>query len=207
MSETVFEERRLVKRMIGGDEESFNQFFDSYFPPLYRFAFSRLGGDEELVEEVTQNTLCSAIDNLRSWRGEAQLLTWLCAICRREIALHFRRKKRAPMHVELTEELPEVRAALESLQNAATSPEHQAARAELTSLIHVALDRVPAHYGQALEMKYLEGISVKEIALRMESTPKAVESMLTRARIAYRDALSALLGGMTQPAVRSGFND
>ncbi len=195
MSVERLEERRLVKRMLSGEERAFDLFFDDYFPPLYRFAFSRLGGDEEIVEEVTQSTLCAAVDNLASWRGEAQLLTWLCAICRREIALQFRRRKRAPLQVELTEELPEVRAALESLWSDEVNPEKQAARAELKGLIHIALDRLPVHYGQVLEWKYLEGFSVKEIAIRKRSTPKAVESMLTRARIAYREALSMLLRG------------
>ncbi|MCP4898515.1 MAG: sigma-70 family RNA polymerase sigma factor [bacterium] len=206
MVEDGLVERRLVKRMLAGEERAFDTFFDSYFPPLFRFAFSRLGGDEEVVEEVTQCTLCAAIDNLSSWRGEAQLFTWLCAICRRQIALHFRKLKRAPQQVELTEDLPEVRAALDSLRADSEDPEQQTARSELRNLIHVALDRLPVHYGQALEWKYLEGISVKEIAVRMKSTPKAVESMLTRARNAYRDALLVLMGGVNPPVVRSDFN-
>jgi RNA polymerase sigma factor (sigma-70 family) len=82
-----------------------------------------------------------------------------------------------------------------------TDPERRVARAEVVGLVHAALDRLPPHYAQALEWKYLEGATMKEISARIDSTPKAVESLLTRARNAYRDALSALLAGLLpQPA-------
>jgi RNA polymerase sigma factor (sigma-70 family) len=68
-------------------------------------------------------------------------------------------------------------------------------RTEIIALVHVALDRLPSHYARVLEWKYLEGYTMKEIAGRIDSTSKAVESLLTRARIAFRDALSTLLDG------------
>jgi RNA polymerase sigma-70 factor (ECF subfamily) len=195
VSDEFLNDRRLVQLMVAGDEDAFEAFFNDYFPPLYRFALGRLGGDVEVAEEVVQRSLCLAIDRASTWRGEAALMTWLCAICRREILGHFRRAGRRPLHVELTEDLPEVRAALESMSSSSSDPEQAAVRSELAGLVHVALDRLPPHYGQALEWKYLDGESMKEIAVRLSSTPKAVESLLTRARNAYRDALSALLSG------------
>jgi RNA polymerase sigma-70 factor (ECF subfamily) len=195
------EERRLVQRMLAGDDDALDAFCHRFFQPLYRFALMRTGGDADLAEDVVQQTLCRAIDRAGTWRGEAQLLTWLCAICRREIAMHFRRLQRAPVQVELTEDLPEVRAALESLLTDEADPERRAARSEIRALVHVALDRLPTHYGQALEWKYLEEATMEDIAERLGSTSKAVESLLTRARHAYRDALWALLSGT---AARTG---
>lgn len=188
-------ERRLVGRMLAGEERAFNEFFEACFRPLYRFALRRVGGDADVAEDVAQRTLCAAIDKLASWRGEAQLLTWLCAICRRELANHFRRERRAGATVELTEDLPEVRAALESAFAEPETPERSALRRELTALVHVALDHLPPHYARLLEWKYLEDVPVKEMAGRIGSTPKATESMLTRARIVYRDVLESLLAG------------
>ena len=195
-------ERRLVARMLAGEERAFDEFFERSFRPLYRFALRRVGGDADTAEDVTQRTLCTAIDKLASWRGEAQLLTWLCAICRREVANHFRRERRAGATVELTEDLPEVRAALESALTVAEDPEGSTLRQEIVALVHVALDHLPSHYAQLLEWKYLEDVPVKEMADRVGSTEKATESMLTRARIAYRDVLGALLAG--RPATARG---
>ena len=70
----VFSESQfLVKRLVKGDEVAFNQFFEEYFPKLYRFALTRVGGNEDLAEELAQATMCKAMTRLKSWRGEAAL--------------------------------------------------------------------------------------------------------------------------------------
>jgi RNA polymerase sigma-70 factor, ECF subfamily len=190
------EERTLVRRMRAGQEQAFEAFFASYFPPLYRFALRRLGGDADLAEEVSQHALCIAVDRIATWRGEARLLTWMCAICRNEIAAHFRRFRREPARLELVEEIPEVRAALETVAGDGLDPEQRALRRETAELVHVALDHLPPQWARVLEWKYLEEASVKEIAVRLSATPKAVESLLTRARNGYREMLAALFAGV-----------
>ena len=94
--------------------------------------------------------------------------------------------------MDLIEDTPQVRAALESLGSAFDDPENAFDRAEIGRLVQVALDQLPAHYGNALEWKYLEGLSVKQIAGRLKLSPKAVESLLTRAREAFRDGFRTL---------------
>jgi len=57
------------------------------------------------------------------------------------------------------------------------------------------LDRLPPRYAAALEWKYIDGLPVNEIAARLELTSKAAESMLTRAREAFREGFSILARG------------
>jgi RNA polymerase sigma factor (sigma-70 family) len=76
----------LVRRVRAGEEAAFSEFFSLYFPRLYRFAIARLDGNEDASEEVVQRTLIRAIDRLHTFRGDAALLTWLCTLCRHEIA-------------------------------------------------------------------------------------------------------------------------
>jgi DNA-directed RNA polymerase specialized sigma24 family protein len=57
------------------------------------------------------------------------------------------------------------------------------------------LDHLPRHYDQVLEWKYIAGLSVNEIAQRMSMTTKAAESLLSRAREAFRDGFAELAGG------------
>jgi RNA polymerase sigma-70 factor (ECF subfamily) len=61
-------------------------------------------------------------------------------------------------------------------------------------LIQVALDRLPARYGNVLEWKYIEGYSVKEIAARLELGHEATQSLLARAKRAFGDVYSSLTG-------------
>ena len=179
--------------MLAGREAAFDEFFASYFPALYRFALTRLGHDPDLAEEIVQSTLAKAVPKLSTYRGEAALFTWLCTFCRHEISAWYQREKRAPQKLHLTEDVPEIRAALESLSGLdAAGPEESARRGEIKRWVQVTLDSLPPRYGNALEWKYVEGLSVKEIAARLGVGPKAAESLLTRARRAFRDGFATL---------------
>jgi RNA polymerase sigma-70 factor (ECF subfamily) len=185
----------LARRMLAGDEAAFDEFFEGYFPGLYRFALARMNQHADAAEEVVQATLFAAISKLRTYRGEAALFTWLCAFCRYEIAGYYKRTSRRPVTVELVEQNPDVMAALESLWVlAGDGPEDALQRDELERLVHVTLDGLPRRYADALEWKYMDGFSVKEIAARLGLTPKAAESLLTRARDAFRDGFTTLMG-------------
>jgi RNA polymerase sigma-70 factor (ECF subfamily) len=182
-------DRLLVARLLRGDEEAFTTFFDTHFGPLYRFALPRIG-DDDAAEEIVQTTLCRAVRKLASYRGEAALLTWLTTICRREIATYFEQRKKVPPMIDLSDDLPEIRAALESI-----GAEASMQRREVARLVQVVLDRLPRHYGEALEWKYIDGLTVLEIAERLALGAKAAESLLTRARSAFRDAFRSAYGG------------
>jgi len=180
----------LARRMLGGDEAAFEDFFEGHFPGLYRFALARVR-EPELARDLVQTAILKAISNLHKFRGEATLAAWLFTICRHEISAHYRRSKRAPDPVELAEDAPEVRAVLDSLPGRLEGTEEAVEDRELARLVHATLDRLPPRYAQALEWKYLDGLPVKEIAERLEVGPKAAESLLTRARQAFRDGYSA----------------
>lgn len=186
-------DRELVQRMLAGEERAFRSFFDMHFSGLYRFALARLGHDADAAEEVAQAALCKVVRKLHTYRGEASLFTWVCTFCRWEISAWHAQRGRRGVAVELIEESAEVRAALESLSAvAADGPRERLLRREVGALVRLTLDQLPPRYGDALEWKYVEGISVKEIAVRLGVGPKAAESLLTRARQAFRDAFATL---------------
>lgn len=194
MAELVHEDRALARRILGGDEAAFRQLFDRYFPRLYRFALARIPGDPEAARDIVQQTFCRAIERLDSYRGEAALYTWFCQICRNALADHFRRGGRGTGKVVLLEDLPNARAVLESLAApAADEPESGVQREQVQRIVAAVLDALPGRYGEALEWKYLDGLSVREIAARLSMGEKAAESMLTRARESFRDAVAGML--------------
>ncbi len=178
-------DRDLVRRLRAGDEQAFSEFFDDYFPRLYRFALRRVG-DEAVAEDVVQTTLTQALRRLDTWRGEAALFTWLCTICRREAAAQAERASRRVV-VPFEDGDPDVRAALDVLAQAVADPETLASRADVGRLVQLVLDGLPPRYGRVLAWKYLEELSMQEIAARLQTTPKAIESLLSRARAAFRE--------------------
>lgn len=182
-------DRELVQALRRGEEAAFRRFFDAYFPRLYRFAQARLPGRDADVQEVVQITLCDALDSLASWRGEAAFYTWLCQICRHRI--HHLHRRIQPTPMGLADEEPEIRARLDSLaMDAEMDPETLLGRADLKDLVHTALDALPRHYADVLTLKYLRELPVAQIADSLGLSAKATESLLTRARAAFRESLN-----------------
>jgi RNA polymerase sigma-70 factor, ECF subfamily len=189
------DDRQLVGRMLAGDERAFASFFDEYFPRVYRFALPRLNRDADLAKDVVQATLIKAVRGLKGFRGEAALFTWLCQICRREIADQLRKLRRHAQQVVLIDDSPEVRAVLESIEAPETSnPPRRHDAVEVHRIVHAVLDRLPGRYGEALELKYIEGRSVDEIGERLGIGRTAAQSLLARARVAFRDGIEAVFG-------------
>ena len=62
------EEQLLIRRMLGGDEQAFEAFFNAYFARIYRFALPRLNGDVEATREVVQATLAKAMRRIADFR-------------------------------------------------------------------------------------------------------------------------------------------
>jgi RNA polymerase sigma-70 factor (ECF subfamily) len=182
----------LVERMRAGDERAFDEFFGAYFPRLFRFAVRRLS-NVDAAEDVVQAALIIAVRKIGTWRGEAALFTWLCTICRHELSAYWARTGRQPVTLPFDDH-PDTRAAIESLAHVGPGPYAELAQHDLSDSVRVTLDHLPRPYGDVLTWKYLDGLSVVEIAARLGSTAKAAESMLTRARAAFRDGFHTLAG-------------
>jgi RNA polymerase sigma-70 factor, ECF subfamily len=187
-------DRELVDRLLRGDARAFEEFFNEYYPKLFRFVKRRIPQDAAAAEDIAQGTLCRALEGLRGYRGEAALFTWLCTLCRREMSARWDENRAWSAAPPLAEDDPAIRAALESLI-VQTDPLRAADREQVRESILAALDYLPAPYGDILEWKYLRDMSMAEIGRRLDRSPKAVESLLTRAREAFRESFSLLSGG------------
>lgn len=192
-------DQALVTAMLAGDEQAFRLFFETYFPRVYRFASPRVAGDAEACKEVVQATLTKAVRSLNTFRGESALFSWLCQICRHEIVDHLRAHKRRTDRIVLIDDRPELRAALESIEAPTEDePSQRLSRAQTKALVQSVLDRLPSRYGDVLEWKYVEGRSVEEIGDLLGIGHTAAQSMLARARTAFREALETVFGATAQ---------
>lgn len=183
------DDKRLVRRLLAGEEAAFDAFFEAMYPALFRFALARLDGQREAAEDVTQAALFKAVRKLDTYRGEASLLTWLCTFCRHEIFAYTKKYHHVSSVIPI-DDAPEIRAALESLHALDSTDPHMALdRQQQASLVQRVLDELPPHYGSVLEWKYVDELPVQEIADRLGVRLPAAESLLARARRAFRDAV------------------
>lgn len=195
------DDKTLANEMLAGRKQAFDRFFDEYFARLYRFALARLADDPDAARDVVQITLIRAIRKLHTYRAESALYTWLCAICRNETSEWLRQQGRYRDSVVLIEDHPDVRAAVDSFHVPEEQlPEAQLQRLQHLRLIEVALDRLPARYGDVLEWKYVEGRSTREIAARLNLGQEATQSLLARAKRAFGDVYSSLSSAVADRA-------
>jgi RNA polymerase sigma-70 factor (ECF subfamily) len=172
---------RLAGRLLAGDQAAFDSFGERYFKVLYRFVLARLGGDRERTVEIVQTTLAKALAKLGSYRGRASLLSWLCACCLNEIRMELRRLRNRPATAALEPDDPTAAGS-----DPRPNPEARLLEAEVAALVHTALDGLPSHYARALEWRYLDDLPVQQVAARLGVRFKAAESILSRARAAFR---------------------
>ena len=190
----------LVGRMRAGKQAAFDEFFYSSAPRLATFVGRRSGLDTATVEDIVQNTLIKAVRNLASYRGEAALFTWLTTICRHELADVTRKAARQPRHDSLSGPTAALHVPLQLRVPAHREPAAEVEAAWDSDAVIRALNALPERYALALEAKYGDGLSVEEIGHLLGLTPIAAQSLLARARDAFRARWRA--GGDETPGQR-----
>jgi RNA polymerase sigma-70 factor (ECF subfamily) len=183
------------RRALAGDPAAARALTDSALGPLYAFCLYRLGQDRHLCEEVVQETLVRAIEGLDAYdpdRSGGNIFPWLTGLARNEIRRALSRRKPAASLQALWEkidgELLQVYARLDSEQFEGGLLR----REETREMVSATMSQLPPHYRKALEAKYVQGQSVRDIAAATRASEKAVESQLTRAREAFRATFLAL---------------
>jgi len=169
----------LIEEVLSGKKGAATRFYREYSPRLRRYLTVKL--PEEEVEEILQDTFLSAFDSLSLYRGEASVSTWLISIARHEIA-DFYRKRYVREVVEKTSPL------FENMVSEILSPEFEWEKKKIEKRFFDAYRGLNKQYQDVLSYKYELSMSVKEIAERMKLSFKATESLLFRARGAFREA-------------------
>ena len=188
----IARDRRLVRGILKADPRVLHAFYDEYFPKLYRYAARRMKSPRD-IDEVVQSVLTIAARRIETYRGEATLLTWLIQICRHEVSKHYNTTHADDATMRILDD-DVLRAAIESIEAPGhDEPESAARRSELVARVQLALDQLPGRYSDALQLKYFDGFSSKEIAEKFGIGDAAAQSLLARARRAFREVCSIAL--------------
>jgi RNA polymerase sigma-70 factor (ECF subfamily) len=173
-----WDERGLRDAVLRGDEEAWRVFHDQCFDSIYAFIDFRTGHRQDLTEEVAQECWMIAVRRIERFDpARASFENWMRGIAANVLRNHWRTRK-GTENIEAAEAV--------SMNSDAGS------RIELAEQIGMALTALPDRYRTVLHAKYEDKLSVIEIARKWGESPKAVESLLTRARGAFRKAYTGL---------------
>jgi RNA polymerase sigma-70 factor, ECF subfamily len=165
------DDHELVERAAAGDLDAFAELVRAYERRVASVIY-RLLDDRRDVEEATQDVFVQAWRNLRRFRGDAQLFTWLYRIAVNEALMRRRRKR--PEVQELDERLA-----------AAPNPEPG-----LQDLLLRELAALPFEYRAAVVLRDVEGLTNAEVANALGISVAAAKSRIHRGRLQIRAALA-----------------
>jgi RNA polymerase sigma-70 factor (ECF subfamily) len=170
-------EAMLRQAVLAGDEAAWRTWCLEAFDELDRYVFWRCGQRRDQADEVVQETWLTAVRKIRRFNpAQASFLAWLRGIAANVRRNHQRRVRRIALH--------------EISNNGHADPASQPIandREDASRRIAAALDALPERQETVLRAKYLDGLSVAQIAAAWNETPKTIESLLTRARQAFRE--------------------
>lgn len=167
----------LHRAVLAGDEQAWRTLYEETYDPLYRYVHWRCAGMMTIVEETVQETWLTAVRRVRTFDPQqGNFLGWVRGIAANVLRNQFRQKATGNgnfgnLDVELAISNP---------------PEATLENQEQAEQIAAALARLPGHYEYVLRAKYVDAHSVADIAACLEQAPKAVESLLSRARAAFK---------------------
>lgn len=163
---------------------------ERYLPSVWRYVCSRVDGDEHLTEDIVSETVLALVRTVALSETDPQSEIknpggWLRTVAHNKIQDHYRAAARVRHLID------GARHDTPSAGERDDPAKHQETK-ERRAEIRAVMDGLSDQFRTALEWKYLENLSVREIARRWQTTEKAVESILFRARRDFRSELDRL---------------
>ncbi len=148
-------------------------------PRIYGYFYPRVGGDRALAEDLTQDTMLAAVRSGAAPEGADDRMRWLFHISRNRLIDHYRRqtRERSAFGRRVDDDDPGVQPGLPDLDL-----ESLPVREEVIA----TLAELNPRYRAAIVLKYLDGCDVAAVAAALFLSESATQSLLARARNAFR---------------------
>src|SRR6266545_975761 len=158
--DTATSDEHIVERALTGDAEAFGEIVRRWERRIFALAYGMLGREED-ARDATQETFFAAFRNLRGFRGEAKVSSWLHRIAVNQCIT---RQRRAKVRGETAlEDEAEKNAAVFAMPSDA-SPARNAETIERTQAVRVAVGALPPDLRQVVVMKEFEELTFQEIS-------------------------------------------
>ncbi len=171
---TATTDEQIVERALTGDAEAFGEIVQRWERRIFALAFGMLGREDD-ARDATQETFLAAFRNLRTFRGEAKVSSWLHRIAVNQCIT---RKRRAKVRNESALETEEEKNATSFAAPIRYSPIRVVEGLETTAAVRLAVNSLPVELRQVVVMKEFEELTFKEIAEALDVPLSTVKSRL-----------------------------
>jgi RNA polymerase sigma-70 factor (ECF subfamily) len=185
-------DRADMERLIAGQDTALNDLMDRHAGPVFHF-LCRMVGNEDDANDLAQETFARVFRARASFRLNEKFSTWLYTIAANLARNHFRWRARHP-NVSLNSGTEDPEQSLENTLPAQdAAPSEQTLAAERAVAVRTEVSRLAEDLREAIVLCEWEECSIAEAAIILETTPKAIESRLYRARKQLRERLQGWL--------------
>jgi RNA polymerase sigma-70 factor, ECF subfamily len=172
--ETLTTDENIVERALTGDAEAFGELVRRWERRIFALTYGMLGREED-ARDATQETFIAAFRNLRGFRGEAKVSSWLHRIAVNQCIT---RQRRAKVRSETALEDEQEKDAGTFATPAVHSPARVVEKRQITQAVRKAINSLPVELRQVVVMKEFEDLTFKEIADILELPLSTVKSRL-----------------------------
>lgn len=171
---TATSDEQIVERALTGDADAFGEIVRRWERRIFALAFGMLGREED-ARDATQETFLAAFRNLRGFRGEAKVSSWLHRIAVNQCIT---RQRRAKVRNEAALDDEEEKNASSFAAPLDVSPSRVVENLERTVAVRRAVNSLPVELRQVIVMKEFEELTFREIADALELPLSTVKSRL-----------------------------
>ncbi len=182
-----------VRKAQRGDAKAFASIVRRYLPLVVSVAYSMVG-DTHVAEDMAQETFHKAYRRLGTLRDPKRIGAWLYGIARTTSIDWLRKRRGRPLTVTDLSRLPGEVASEEE------QPDAAALREEEKGIVRKILFELPENHREVLILKHMRDLPYAEVASFLGTTVAAVESLLFRARTAFKEKLKRHGIGPTRPS-------
>ncbi len=172
--ETVTSDEIIVERALTGDAEAFGEIVRRWERRIFALTYGMLGREEE-ARDATQETFLAAFRNLRGFRGEAKVSSWLHRIAVNQCIT---RQRRAKVRSESALEDEQEKCAANFAAPTSHSPSRVVEGRQETLAVRRAINSLPVELRQVVVMKEFEELTFREIADALDLPLSTVKSRL-----------------------------
>jgi RNA polymerase sigma-70 factor (ECF subfamily) len=172
--DTVTNDEIIVERALTGDAEAFGEIVRRWERRIFALAYGMLGREEE-ARDATQETFMAAFRNLRNFRGEAKVSSWLHRIAVNQC---ISRQRRAKVRGESALDDEEEKNAATFTAPLSYSPARVVETKQETDAVRRAINSLPVELRQVVVMKEFEDLTFREIADALDLPLSTVKSRL-----------------------------
>ena len=184
------DDEELAEALTSGSDAAFEELVRRYQASLFRLA-ARILGDVRDADCAVQDAFLRAYRARLTFGGRSSLHTWLTRITVNVCLDRLRRKSRLRYLHQFMRRWQHAAQWMEQQASSDTSPEDRAASSQQRRLLHRAIGELPAKQRVAFTLRYLEELSVEEVAAAMGVETGTVKSHLFRATQRVRSAVQA----------------